>query len=164
MGKRLDLRGMKFGRLEVISFFGLSDRNMTKWNCKCDCGNVKVVLGSDMRNGKSLSCGCLRKEITGKRFRTHGQGNTKDMKETYQEHLTIDRRDFNGNYEKENCRGATMEVQWNNTRKCVFIEIDGVTDTVKNMCRKYNSKYDRVVRYIKQGKDPWEMIQKYKLD
>lgn len=86
-----------------------------------------------------------------------------DMHETYQEHLTIDRIDFNGNYEKDNCRWVTMDVQWNNTRKCVFIEINGEVDTVKNMCRKYNAKYDRVVRYIKLGRDPWEMIQKYRL-
>lgn len=204
MRRMTDLTGQRFGRLTALNY-SHSIKGLAVWNCQCDCGNEKAIRGSDIRNGKSLSCGCLRSEELSERLTKHGRSGTrmykiwtdmkkrcdntnhvnyvryggrgigycerwkdftnfyKDMHETYQDHLTIDRIDFNGNYEKGNCRWATMEVQWNNTRKCVFIEIDGIRDTVKNMCRKYNAKYDRVVRYIKQGKDPWEMIQKYKL-
>lgn len=202
--RRIDLTGQRFGRLTVQNY-SHSIRGLAIWNCECDCGSSTTTRGSELRKGTTLSCGCLRKEITSERFTRHGRCQTRmysiwsdmkkrcdnpnhkhydkyggrgiaycerwkdftnfyeDMHATYQDHLTIDRIDFNGNYEKGNCRWTTMDVQWNNTRKCVFIEIDGIRDTVKNMCRKYNSKYDRVVRCIKQGKDPWEMIQKYKL-
>lgn len=32
------------------------------WKCQCECGNIKSVLGKALRNGRSLSCGCLREE------------------------------------------------------------------------------------------------------
>lgn len=30
------------------------------WNCICDCGNRTTVLGYNLRNGNTKSCGCLR--------------------------------------------------------------------------------------------------------
>jgi hypothetical protein len=39
------------------------------------------------------------------------------MSHGYSDELELDRRDGNGNYEPENCRWATREVQMHNTRK-----------------------------------------------
>ena len=36
----------------------------TTWVCKCDCGNEKIVLTTQLTGGKTLSCGCLQKERT----------------------------------------------------------------------------------------------------
>lgn len=53
--------GKKIGRLTILS----QDINDPKfYNCQCDCGNLLRVKGSDMRRGSTLSCGCLRKEIS----------------------------------------------------------------------------------------------------
>jgi len=38
------------------------------WQGRCDCGTVKPVIGADVRNGKSKSCGCLKRENTSKNF------------------------------------------------------------------------------------------------
>lgn len=92
------------------------------------------------------------------------EGFHKDMSDGYKDNLTIDRIDNDKGYHKDNCRWVTQQEQLNNYSRNVFITINGETDTVKNMCRKYNSKYDNVVRQIKNGCDPWGMIQKYKLD
>lgn len=34
------------------------------WNCRCDCGVEKVVRGTELVRGGSLSCGCLRRDIS----------------------------------------------------------------------------------------------------
>ena len=43
-----------------------------KWICRCDCGTTRSVPGMGLRNGTSKSCGCLRDEMTGRRFTKHG--------------------------------------------------------------------------------------------
>lgn len=40
--------------------------------CRCDCGSLKKVRMSHLRSGDTKSCGCLMRELTGKRFTTHG--------------------------------------------------------------------------------------------
>ena len=59
--KRIDLSGQKFGRLTVLSFF--ETRNgRARWLCRCDCGNEKVVNATELKLGKTKSCGCLNIE------------------------------------------------------------------------------------------------------
>lgn len=69
--------GNKYGFLTVIE--KVIDKNgKTAWRCKCDCGNEKIVRGSDLRTGRITSCGrgcklrALRsgvfKDETGKKY------------------------------------------------------------------------------------------------
>lgn len=55
-----DLTGKKFGRLTVIKRVG--DKKQTQYLCECECGNKKIVYASNLLRGKSISCGCYRKE------------------------------------------------------------------------------------------------------
>ena len=32
------------------------------WHCKCDCGNEKDVLGTSLRYGATISCGCVQRQ------------------------------------------------------------------------------------------------------
>lgn len=69
----LDLVGQKFGRWAVLSKAGYDAvKNSTLWNCRCECGNERVVLGNSLRSGKSKSCGCLHSERTATRNTRHG--------------------------------------------------------------------------------------------
>jgi len=62
---RLDLVGQKFGHLSVLRFNEVRG-NYTYWDCKCDCGNLKTVKGTDLKNNTITSCGCIRKKYASK--------------------------------------------------------------------------------------------------
>lgn len=69
----VDITGQKFGRLTVLSVHQSSHPgSRTKWLCQCECGNTTIVTISRLRNGKTKSCGCLRKETCRKNFTIHG--------------------------------------------------------------------------------------------
>lgn len=72
----IDLTGMKFGRLDVISI-NKNNGKRIRWLCHCECGKEIVVDGCSLRTGNTKSCGCLKKEIIGARRRTHGKANTR---------------------------------------------------------------------------------------
>lgn len=63
MAKPLDLIGQQFGRWTVLYRAPNNDRGSTMWHCVCVCGMERDVLGSSLIHGRSLSCGCLQKEI-----------------------------------------------------------------------------------------------------
>lgn len=56
--KVIDITGEKFGSLKVVKFRGLNDNNRAIWECKCDCGNIRVYELQDLKRNKS--CGCKR--------------------------------------------------------------------------------------------------------
>ena len=60
--RTLDLTGQRFGRLLVIAATDERRNQKVVWKCKCDCGNTVNVIGTLLKNGKTTSCGCLRKE------------------------------------------------------------------------------------------------------
>ena len=76
MGAKKDLTGQKFGRLLVVAEFSLGVKVVT-WECLCDCGNISFISTSTLNCGNTKSCGCLAKEITSKRFTTHGARHTR---------------------------------------------------------------------------------------
>jgi hypothetical protein len=62
-----DRIGKKFGRLTVIGFAYYKPRKNGNsrdafWQCKCDCGNEKEVMNSNLLSGNVSSCGCVREE------------------------------------------------------------------------------------------------------
>lgn len=81
MGKVKNLIGQKFERLTVIErvddFISKNGHHRAKWKCKCDCGNICEVVGTNLTTGKTKSCGCYQLEklrekifndLTGQRF------------------------------------------------------------------------------------------------
>lgn len=64
MGAKLKLVGQKFNKLLVISESEKRDKHKkVKFNCVCDCGNIVIVIGSDLKSGNTKSCSCEQKRI-----------------------------------------------------------------------------------------------------
>jgi len=56
----MSLTGQKFGRLTAVMLVEKRPQtSMNRWNCRCDCGNEKVVLHGNLKAGYTKSCGCL---------------------------------------------------------------------------------------------------------
>ena len=61
-GNVINMIGKTFGHLTVIERDGSDGRGEAKWLCQCDCGSSIIsVLGSNLRNGHTTSCGCERR-------------------------------------------------------------------------------------------------------
>lgn len=45
-----------YGKLTVLEFAG-TNKNVTFWKCKCECGGEVTTTGSRLRNGQCKSCG-----------------------------------------------------------------------------------------------------------
>lgn len=69
--KFTDLSGRTFGRLSVIGYAGKEGR-LHYWNCQCECGAQKHVIGGNLRRGLTQSCGCLGAENRRSSATKHG--------------------------------------------------------------------------------------------
>lgn len=63
---KLNLTYQTFGRLFVLEQIDCPPHIKKKqpyWRCKCDCGQYKIISTSQLKYGKTQSCGCLRREV-----------------------------------------------------------------------------------------------------
>lgn len=70
-----DLIGRRFGRFTVIANGPRSVNGKAHVECRCDCGNIRIIDVCNLRSGHSSSCGCLQIEVgrqAGLKSRTHG--------------------------------------------------------------------------------------------
>jgi len=98
----IDLKGKKFGKWTVIK---VSEQNKRYWLCKCICGKEKMVHSSNLKSGRTTSCGCptyLSRQPIGKiwdgiKTRCY---NTTDIR-----------------YKNYGARGIKMSIEWKKNRK-----------------------------------------------
>lgn len=55
--RREDIAGQVFGRYTAVSYAG-----NRRWLCRCACGTEEIIWTSDLKSGKTKSCGCYRRE------------------------------------------------------------------------------------------------------
>lgn len=197
MGKFIDLKGQRFGRLTAIKPTGRNRQQNSLWHCLCDCGNTVTVSQSNLHRaskGYNTSCGCLKKENSRKQLTTHGLSETRlyeiwcgmkkrclsptnqayanyggrgiticeewldfkrfyewAMKNGYQDHLTLERKNNNKGYSSDNCKWATQKEQVSNTRRNHLITHDGRTMTLTAWAETLGMKVNTLWLRIKKG-------------
>lgn len=73
----------------------------------------------------------------------------------YEEGLTIERINVDGNYEPLNCKWITKKEQALNTRKTIWITYKGETKQLKKWCEELGLLYDTMNdRIVKRGWPP----------
>ncbi len=79
-----DLTGQRFNKLLVATYAGIRGTH-SYWHCQCECGGEIVVRGSDLKQSKTVSCGCVRSAIARNRLLVHGfaTGHTRDTYTTW---------------------------------------------------------------------------------
>ena len=113
MFSKQDLTGQRYSRLIVEGAAGRR-RGARMWVCRCDCGTRLDVSTHSLVSDRRRSCGCLQREVTGNRSRTHGLSRTP-------EHKVWDdmkARCFNPNatgYGDYGGRGITVCERWANS-------------------------------------------------
>ncbi len=112
MGTRIDMTGRKIGELTVISYEYTIRRghcSIAYWKCKCSCGNEKIVAGTELRAGRTRTCGGTvhRKEWQKK----HGLTNSR----IHQIWTAMKQRCYNqnaDNYNRYGGKGVTVCDEW----------------------------------------------------
>lgn len=77
MTEKVDMTGRVIGRLSVIEECGRDKHGKVLWRCRCECGNEVIVLGYNLRNEHTTSCGCYNRERTVEAHTTHGMHKTR---------------------------------------------------------------------------------------
>lgn len=76
----IDITGQKFGRWTVLKRVENKKGRDAKFLCQCECGTQKEVLGKNLRNGRSTSCGCYKKEVDTQRMIERNKASALDLR------------------------------------------------------------------------------------
>lgn len=141
--------------------------NLTRGVCtSCGCVRIERLVQMNKTHGKSnhilfskwehMKDRCYNPKD--KRYKNYGGRGIKicdewlnsfesfyewSLENGYQDGLSIDRIDVNGNYEPNNCRWTTWDVQCNNRTNNVYIEYNGEIKTLKQWCDILNIDYKK---------------------
>ena len=135
MVAKLDITGMKFGRLTALHENGHDispSRKHILWACVCDCGNAIDVRLNALRSGGAKSCGCLRKE--GNSNRKHGMTKTAE----YRSWAHIKARCTNPNhadFADYGGRGIKVCQRWMESFEAFFEDMGKKPDWAKSIDR-----------------------------
>lgn len=141
MLKVIDLKGQRFGRLLVFNRNSENDKyGRTRWDCRCDCGNVVTIYSNCLRRKEGTkSCGCLNKEVVKITNSTHGLTDSHE----YRVWSAIKRRCYNKNcqdYPDYGGRGITMCDEWRNSFEAFYNDMGSRPSSEHSIDRERNNE------------------------
>lgn len=111
MSNFVDLTDQRFGRLLVLSRIENNKSKKAVWLCKCDCSTIKSVIGSDLRSGKTVSCGCYYRQRASEKFTKHKLCNSRQYS-IYNNMKSRCLYEGNKDYKDYGNRGITICDEW----------------------------------------------------
>lgn len=176
------------GNETVVQAMSLKSGNTRSCGCLCKEINCKRTTNRNTTHGKShtrlyniwklMKSRCLKK--TNKRYKDYGgrgitvcdkwQNNFQAfydwaMSNGYDDSLTIDRIDNNGNYEPLNCRWADTKTQVRNSRHNIMVKYNGekicLTEAAEKSGINHNTLIDRY-RHGDRGEHLFRPVDKKK--
>lgn len=111
MSRKLDLTGMRFGKLAVVEEVGIRPGQGYLWRCRCDCGNIVIVQSGHLITGHTKSCTCIKAEKLSKLRHIHGHSH----EPIYKIWNSMKQRCSNPNnhaWERYGGRGLTVSDDW----------------------------------------------------
>lgn len=194
-----DITGKRYGRLTVVKRWESLPSGHSKWLCVCDCGKTKIVEDSNLKHSDKISCGCWRKELYKENAKYRGEShntlyiiwasmirrctNPKEQNYKYygargikvcnewvedkngyftfknwallngwEEGLSIERVNVNGDYCPENCIWIPFSEQCKNKRTTHWITYKGKTMCLTDWANEYNiNRYTLYCRLYRSG-------------
>lgn len=114
MNKFQNLIGQRFGQLIVIERSEKRKNGMAFWTCCCDCGKTtQPIRTSDLKNGKTKSCGCLQNKPK------HGMSYSR-IYQTWADMKGRCRNQNNKNFKNYGGRGIKVCDEWNNSFEAFY--------------------------------------------
>lgn len=102
-----ELVGQHYNRLVVVARADNAKAGQRRWVCKCTCGNAVTVLGTQLKNGHTKSCGCLSRD----RVTKHGMHKSTEYNIWGQmKQRCLNPRD--DTYQRYGARGITVCARW----------------------------------------------------
>jgi len=189
--------GQRFGRWIVVG--DLERHRRSTCLCRCDCGAEEQVLAQNLLNGTSQSCGCLKAAVNARLQTRHGEHDSRlyriwrGMRQRcgnpnipeyrnyggrgirtcpewesypnfrawailagYEEELTIERKNVDGNYEPDNCAWIPLSSQGANRRNNIRVTAWGETRCLSEWARDPRAVVSRasIDQRIKRGWKP----------
>jgi len=118
-----NLIGQRFDRWIVLSSVETEQGQTSRWLCRCDCGNYRIVREKSLIAGGSRSCGCLTRESN----RTHGMSDTRPYR-IWQSMKTRCTNSKQPNYERYGARGISYTPDWETFQRFWADMSDGYAD------------------------------------
>lgn len=110
----VDLTGKRFGRLVVLTRAENHGR-YPMWTSRCDCGREKTAMGTNLRQGRTTSCGCFMVDRAREASVTHNENGKATRTAEYTVWASMKQRCFGVNtkaYADYGGRGITVCERW----------------------------------------------------
>lgn len=175
-GKRMVLCKCSCGKITVVDGYKLRKGN-TK---SCGCKKIKDLVKRSTKHGYrntllySKWCGMKRRcnNINDTHYKNYGAKGIKvynewnenfecfkdwSIENNYNDSLSIERININGNYEPNNCKWITMEEQQSNKNNTIRVIYNGKLTALVNIAKELNinkkTLSSRYYRFIKRNPD-----------